>query len=87
MWRLLSSIRSGSEHNMADYQQHPVQEERTIHAAADAAVQDFGIADYLSRMAVIGAAGCAPLEQLKPAERLLADHAADKLRRLFALHR
>ncbi len=76
----------GSAHNVAAYQQHPVPEERLVHAAADAVVRQFGIGDYLTRMADIGATGCLPIEKLEPSERLQAEHLVSELLRLLALH-
>jgi hypothetical protein len=76
----------GSEDDMATYQQHPVSEERLVHAAADAVARQFDITDYLSRMRDIGATGCVSIDELEPTERPVAEHLASELLRLLSLH-
>jgi hypothetical protein len=77
----------GSEDDVVAYQQHPVPEERLVHAAADVACRSYGILDYLARMANIGATGCVPIDELGVTERLAAEHLARELVRLLAHYR
>jgi hypothetical protein len=77
----------GSEHDVGTYLQHPLPEERLVHAAADIASRSYGIPDYLTRMASIGGTGCVSIDELGATERLVAEQLAQELVRLLAQYR
>lgn len=76
----------GSRHNISDYRRNPHAQDSIVNAAAATVCGQFGITDYIERLASAGAPYCIKLEQLGTAEQARASDFARQLGELLKRH-